>query len=330
MWERVQVIGSGGGSSELVLHRARFDALVDATDPSDRLDRFCSSTDWVLPLHRRLGSGEVLVRFAEGAALAVTRLEGLQRRSLLCGLDAAWGYARPVVGPDVSASVSLVEDLLRDQRAHCYGLLLTGVVPNGPFGARLTERLGGRIVAVAEPVGRRIAWLDDGIDGYLARRSAHFRRNARQAARRAEQAGVTFEWHDGGGQELVQRAVDVERQSWKGREGSGLADPAFARFYLDLAESLRHDGRLRAGFARHDGRDVAFIVGAVRGDHYRGLQLAYDATYAPLSLGNLLQLGQMRRLADEDISRYDLGQDMPYKTVWSDELFVTETIVLAV
>lgn len=329
--------GASGAAADLEAARARFDALVDATASVDRLDTFCSSTDWILPLHRRLGSGEVIVRFSGGdggadgdggAALAVTRVPTMQRRSLLCGLDVAWGYARPVVGPDVAAGVRLVEELLVEQRSSCYGLLLTGVVGRGPFRARLTERLGSRIMALAEPVGRRVAWLDCGFDTYLARRSRSFRRNARQAHRRAEAAGVVLEWHDEGGAELVRRAMAVERHSWKGREGSGLADPSFAAFYLDMAELLAPSGRLRAGFARLGGEDVGFILGAVRGDSYRGLQLAYAATHAELSLGNLLQLGQMDRLSAEGIVRYDLGQDMPYKVAWSDELFVTETVVL--
>lgn len=335
--------GASGSTAELERARPRFDALVDATVGVDRLDAFCSSTDWILPLHRQLGSGEVIVRFSDehagtaagdgaapsgGAALAVTRVPTMQRRSLLCGLDVAWGYARPVVGPDVVAGVRLVEELLVEQRASCYGLLLTGVVGRGPFGARLTERLGSRMMATAGPVGRRVAWLDCGFDGYLARRPRTFRRNARQAERRAEAAGVVFEWHDGGGAELVRRAMAVERHSWKGREGSGLADGSFASFYLDMADGLAPSGRLRAGFARVHDEDVGFILGAVRGDTYRGLQLAYAAPHAALSLGNLLQLGQMQRLAAEGIVRYDLGQDMAYKVAWSDELFVTETVVL--
>ncbi|MGE0731078.1 MAG: GNAT family N-acetyltransferase [Acidimicrobiia bacterium] len=310
---------------------ARFDALVDATPASDRLDHFCSSTDWIVPLHRRLGTGRVLVRLAPDgadAALAVTRLPSPHRRSLLCGLDVSWGYARPVVGPDRAAGVGLVQALLVEERSRADGLLLTGVARTSAFGAALVERLGDRIVAVAGPVGRRIAWLDGDFDAFLRRRSASFRRNVRQARRRAMAAGVCFEWFDGGGAELVQRAVAVERSSWKGREGSGLAEPSFAAFYLDMAERLAPSGRLRAGFARLDGRDVGFILGAVRGTGYRGLQLAYDAAAAPLSLGNLLQLGQLERLAAEGIERYDLGQDMPYKAAWSDEVFVTETVVL--
>lgn len=313
------------GCSTLLGQRTVFDALVDATD---RIDAFCSSTDWILPLHRRFGSGEVIVEVSDGAALAVSRLPGRDRRSLLCGLDIMWGYARPVVGPDVGEGVALVERVLAEHRRDAAGLLLTGVDPRGAFAARLTERLRHRMVASAEPVGRRIAWLDDGVEGFLARRSPSFRRNARQATRRAEEAGVRFEWMAGGGAALVQRAIGAERRSWKGRQGSGLSDPGFAAFYLDLAEQLGPSGRLRAGFASLDGEDIGYILGAVRGGSYRGLQLAYATEAHRLSVGNLLQLGQMRLLAEEGVTRYDLGQDMAYKVVWSDELFVTETVLL--
>jgi hypothetical protein len=314
------------GAADLHGLRDRFDALVDRTE---LVDQFCSSTDWVLPLHRQLGSGELIVRCEEDAALAVTRLPGRDRRSLLCGLDVMWGYARPVVGPGVGTAVGLVEQLLDQQRRASYGLLLTGSVLHSPFGARLTERLGHRIVAVTEPVGRRVAWLDGGEEAFLARRSPTFRRNARRAVRRVADAGIVVEWCDGGGPELVQRAVAVEHRSWKGRQASGLADPSFARFYVDLAAQLAPSGRMRAGFARRDGLDVGFILGAVRGRTYRGLQLAYDREVAELSLGNVLQLGQIARLAREGVTRYDLGQDMPYKASWSDELFVTKTIVVS-
>ncbi len=315
----------GAGWEALVAQRAGYDALVDATE---EIDRFCSSTDWILPLHRQLGTGSLIVQVNEGAALAVTRLPGRDRRCLLCGVDVMWGYARPVVGPDLDAGVELVERLLVDQRHDSYGLLLAGVVAHTAFAVRITDRLRMRLVSVAEPVGRRVAWLDGGMEAYLARRSPVFRRNARQAAGRAERAGVHFQWIRGGGPEVVERAIRVERASWKGRQGSGLSDPAFGRFYLDLAAGLEDTHRLRAGFAVLGRQDVGYILGAVRGDSYRGLQISYSSHFPALSLGNLLQLGQIAELVSEGIGRYDLGMDMPYKASWSDELFVTETLVL--
>ena len=115
-----------------------------------------------------------------------------------------------------------------------------------------------------------------------------------------------------------------------GRAASGPAcgDPVLADFYRRLAAGLEPGGRLRSGFARHEGRDVAYILGAVRHCTYRGLQLGYDERYAGLSLGNVLQLQQMTALAAEGVRTYDLGMDMPYKLHWADRAFTTRTLVV--
>jgi len=310
---------------ELAGVAAHFDALVSITDD---IDRFCSSTDWIAPLHRRLGAGELVVGTTADAAVALTQLPGPAGRTVLCGVDAQWGYARPVVGADVEAGIGLLTALLDARRDRVAGLALTGVARRGPFLSALRARLGHRLVGTGEPTGRRVARLDDGVEAFLARRSRSFRRNARQAARRAEGDGVVFEWVDGGGAEVVQRAVQAEAHTWKGHQGTGLAEPTFARFYLELAAGLADEGRLRAGFARHRGQDVGYILGAVRDDTYRGLQLAYAESARPWSVGNLLQLGQMERLVAEGVTRYDLGQDIAYKVAWSDELFVTDTLLI--
>ncbi len=314
-----------GDCSALLAVREHFDDLVSRTDG---IDKFCSGPDWIVPLHRTFGSGGLLVQATTGAAVALAVQPGPQGRTLLWGVDIAWGYARPVVGPDLDAGIDLLDRLLHDHRRDMLAVVLTGVDPTGAFAGRLVERLGHRLVATGEPVGRRVAELGDGVHAYLARRSRAFRRNARQAQRRAAEAGVVFEWIVGGGAEVVDRAVRAESHSWKGREGSGLADPTFAGFYRELAAGLAPTQRLRAGFARLDGHDIGFILGARRGNAYRGLQLAYAESARALSIGNLLQLGQMHRLADEGVTRYDLGQDMAYKLAWSDELFVTDTLVL--
>ncbi len=316
--------GSASDCSDLLGIRDAFDDLVDRTG---EVDRFCSSTDWIVPLHRRLGSGRVLVEVTPEAGVALTRLPGRDRRALLCGLDAQWGFACPVVGPSVEAGVELIEQHLHQHRHDCQALLLPGVTPHGALATCLVQRLGSRILSANSTLGRRVAWLDGGVGAYLDRRSARFRRNARQAANRAQLAGIRFEWLQGGGAAVVRRAIAMEQASWKGRNGSGLADPAFAGFYLDLAESLA-GGRLRAGFAVAGRQDVGYILGAVRRGRYRGLQLAYSSHFPALSLGNLLQLGQMEHLVSEGVTRYDLGMDMPYKVSWSDELFETETLVV--
>ena len=175
---------------------------------------------------------------------------------------------------------------------------------------------------------RRLATLDGDWEGYLQRRSAHFRRNLRQAERRAAAAGVEFEVVIAGGAAVIDRAVAVERNSWKGQQGSGLSEARFASFYTRIAERVTPATRFRAIFARLADVDVAYILGAVRGDRYRGFQLSYHDDLAAMSLGHLLQARQLQLLAQEGIGVYDLGMDMPYKLAWSDDALTTYTLVV--
>ena len=175
---------------------------------------------------------------------------------------------------------------------------------------------------------RRRAQLGDGLAAYLSRRSARFRRNLARAERARREAGVGIELVAGGGAEVVERCVAVERRSWKGQRGGGLAEPAMAHFYGALADRLAPSGRLRAGFARRGGRDVGYILGARRDGAYRGLQLSYAEEQAELSLGNVLQLHQMEALVDEGVGLYDLGMDMEYKRRWADDALTTVTMIV--
>jgi hypothetical protein len=314
------------GMGALQVGAAAFDDLVDR---SRDLDPFCSSTDWIMPAHHAFaGPGTPVVTGAvDEAAVAFTELD-VRGGVVLCGLDTAWGFACPVVGPDPTAGAVLVDTVLTDV-GRWDACLVTGVVGGSALQAQLVRRFGDRFVLRrGAATARRVAHLHDGVEGFLSRRSPRFRRNLRPAGRRARTAGIELELLRGGGAEVVDRAAVVERRSWKGRGGDGLADTRFASFYRTMATRLEGSGRLRAGFARLDGVDIGFILGAVRGDLYRGLQLAYHDDRAQFSVGHLLQYAQIEALTEEGITRYDLGQDMGYKTAWSDERFVTETVVV--
>lgn len=321
---------------------AGYDQLVD---DSPDLDRFCSSGDWLVPAAATWSSmGTVVVEEPGVAALALGRTRLRWGAELWCGLDPVWGFACPVVGRDTDAAAALTARCLAEDGRWAV-TLLTGVVPGSARERSLVAALGDANVLLEGPsMTRRVADLDGagtgstgtdepagttgGVDAWFGRRSATFRRNLRRAERARVAAGVDVEVVRGGGAEVVERCVALESASWKGRGGSGLRDPVLAAFYRHLAERLAPSGRLRSAFARHEGRDVAYILGAVRHCTYRGLQLSYDDRYSALSLGNVLQLRQMVALAAEGIRTYDLGMDMPYKLHWADRAFTTRTIVV--
>lgn len=304
----------------------RWDELVAS---SADVDRFCSGAAWATACHGAFnGRGPALTASAAGAAVALAGAGGGWRTRTLCGLDRMWGFACPVVGPDVAEGAALLADLLRRAEGRWDAALLPGLVPGSPREVALLHRLARRYrIAEGPAMTRRVADLSGGAGPWLTRRGAHFRRNLRRAVRAAGTAGLTSEGVSGG-VELVERAVAVDVRSWKGARGSGLAEPAMANFYRLLAAALGPAGNLRARFARLDGRDVGFILGAVTGDTYRGFQLAHDTAVADLSVGNLLQWQQIETLAEDGIARYDLGMDMPYKQAWADEGVTTRTLAV--
>ena len=51
---------------------------------------------------------------------------------------------------------------------------------------------------------------------------------------------------------------------------------------------------------------------------YRGQQFSFVDTWRSESIGNLLQLEQLRWLCEEGVPRYDMGPMMDYKRSWTE------------
>ncbi len=99
-------------------------------------------------------------------------------------------------------------------------------------------------------------------------------------------------------------------------------------FYREMNDRLGARGARRLTFARIDGEDRAYIFGGTFGDTYRGLQFSFDERFAALSLGNLCQLEEVRRLSASGIRRYDLGTEVRYKKRWGEEVVATQSLVV--
>ena len=176
---------------------------------------------------------------------------------------------------------------------------------------------------------RCVASLAGGFDAWEGRRTRSFRRNLRQALRRAEDGGVTIEIADTcAAANIIDRLHTVERRSWKGMDGSGIESPEMGALYASLVADLAHTNALRCAFARLNGRDVGFILGGVFGDTYRGLQLSFTEDVRAFSIGNVLQAHETARLCVAGVDRYDLGMDIPYKRNWGEQVVRTRTLII--
>jgi hypothetical protein len=312
--------------------------LRSAADDFDRvvldtpgIDRFCSSSAWVLSAAEAIMPERRPFAF-RGTDGWFAAAMSQHPSGLVCvePLELAWGLASPIVGAPavVDEVVALLSSTTGWQVA-----LLAGVVAGSPLAVALDHTLPATWERrLGQPTIRHVASLEGGVDGFLGRRSRDFRKALRRARRRAADRGVEIATIEPATRDaadaLFERVIDVERRSWKAEQGVGLSDHAFADFYRRMAGRLAERDRLRAVVARHDGRDVAYALGAVFGGEYRGLQFSYDAALADLSLGSLCQVEQIERLCEENVVAYDLGTDMDYKRRWAERRVETQLVVV--
>jgi hypothetical protein len=291
------------------------------------VDRFCSSTFWILPAARHF-SPRALPRIARANGNYVVLARS---SSWLHPLEATWGLCCPLVGPDPEAAVELFLGTL-EREPEWSAALATGLSESSSLWKKLGRALARRYDVDRGPTTRRyVAHLEDGLDGFLRRRPAGLRRNLERASRRAQRRGLTFEVRDREesteAEASFERILAIERRSWKGLHGVGIDREPMRSFYRDMNRRLLDRERRRLMFAQIEGEDVAYIFGGLLGDTYRGLQFSFDARLSSLSLGNLCQLEEVRRLGESGVRRYDLGAEVRYKKKWGEEVVETASLV---
>ncbi len=308
-----------------------YDAAVAA---SAYIDRFCSSSAWVLPAVRAL-MDERAPWIHRDADAWVAMMRGRHDRGFryVEPLEATWGLSSPVVGVDGAAASELLAELARATERTWDVMVLSGVLDAAPWKRPLLALLAQRYdVRMGGVTQRHVASLAGGLDGYMSRRTRNFRRSVTRAVRRVRDAGIALELvADASDPDaLYARVQDVEARSWKGHAKIGIDVGRMRDFYALMTRRLAASGRLRLLFARRDDRDVAYVLGGVLGDTYRGLQFSFDASLSELGLGNACQHEQIRLLCDEGVGRYDLGTTgIGYKTRWAEDT-EDSTVLIAV
>lgn len=296
-------------------------------------DPFCCRSEWPLSIQqtwfpkRRLHLRESASSFL---ALAERHYTGLG--ATLEPLDCLWLFGSPLLGPDAP---DLLDELIeaRASEGTFVNVVLSGVLPDPPLRDPLLRRFHSRFgIYRARTVEVCSASLEGGLDGFLGRRSALFRKRLRQATRRASERGLKFERVQprsrAEANAVFRRMLDVERTSWKGLEHNGITDAGSMRFYRALSARLAAAGAGRTIFATADERDVGFIFGGVADGIYRGQQFSYAEDWHAASIGNLLAQEQIRWLAEEGVHRYDMGPVMDYKRHWTERQVAMHVLLL--
>ena len=290
----------------------------EAVRADEHGDPFCCRTEWQLSFYEALGQGRPL--YVRNQAESVVALAGrtIDGVAALEPIDNSWMFGSPLIGPD---AVPMLAELMREFPAR--PVIISGLITNGDRVAELlttfSEQCEFYLVSNETACS---ATLEGGLDGYLSRRSAKLRRGVRSAARRAAAKGVVFERHTPGTKaecdSVFQRIIDVELRSWKGIGQCGMANEPSRTFYRAMMGRLSAARGSRVMFATHEGEDIGFILGCVGSGVYRGQQFSFVDTWRRDSIGNLLQLEQIRWLCEEGVARYDMGPLMDYKVHWTE------------
>jgi len=288
------------------------------------ISTFYSGSDWILSAHEELHEPSSLYIWKNGMSwLTLAKRNFSPFKQSLQPLEMVWSFDCPLVGSNPANSVSLLMNILGDPSLDWDILILAGVPQNSSLWFEISRQVSHFYpIEVYEGTHCMQSDLSQGEESFLSRRTSKFRTNLRRNLRRAEEEKVNFELIDSFENEnlLVQRIMDVERRSWKYKNGTSIFQlERYFRFYKSLLHRLFVNKRLRLLFARHRQCDIAYIFGGVLGSTYRGLQLSYDEKFARFGLGHLVQWSMIQHLCKEEIKTYDLGMVMDYKSHWADK-----------
>lgn len=309
----------------------QFDDLVTRTPGTDV---FCSSTQWAIPAAESMMPPRTPYIFRDDSGY-IALMKGFHPSvgTYLQPLEAAWCFSNGLISERPRELISQLAKLLREDKTGWDLVLLSGVKDGGlHFRSLVSQFAFDYHMQRGHDTQRHHADLSQGLDPYLGRRSPNFRRSLSKSRAKATRAGITMSTINlediGNLDGLYGRLLAIEDWSWKGLGGSGLTSFPMRRFYALMLPRLLEARSLRLSIARHNDRDVGYILGAKVGSTYRGLQFSYDNAYRSLGMGNLLQIFQMSQLIKEGITLYDLGSDAPYKDRWSDGTFDTTTFII--
>ncbi len=309
------------------LDRAEFEAAGAAYDravAADRtIDRFCSRSAWILSFHDAFHPrAKLCIARVDDDFVALAAVDEPGLGIVLEPLEAMWGFASPLVG---DGGADLLRRLLEPSADHFERapLLLRGLPVVRSRLEPLLRVLEARFAF--RPITHTVrfqASLEGGFDGWLARRSPRFRKNLRAARSRTRAAGVRFECMTPldplATSALYERALAIERDSWKTRSGNGVDRGPMREFYARMLPRLATAGALRVLLAARDGVDLGYLYGGVAERSFRGLQFSFREEVRDLGLGNALQAEMLERLCAEGIESYDLGSQSDYKRHWAE------------
>jgi hypothetical protein len=306
---------------------------------TNQADPFCCTPTWQLSYHEAFSpSRRLYIKEGNNGIIAFTEKVFQSGEVYLTPIEPLWLFGNPLLGDD---SIELLCEALSDFETTCKPcfpkIAISGIRPRGVLYSRLNTVFGAKFTLAHHSSGIQCAAsLAGGLDGYLSRRSGEHRHKLKIILKRSVDKNICFERvtpspaldHES----IYSRMLTVERTSWKGINQCGMTEEPAKSFYGIMLKWLIISNSARVIFAKHEDKDIGFIFGGMSADIYRGQQFSFDEQWKEYSIGNLLQLEQIKWLCETNARRYDmgplLGPRMGYKTHWTEKKFNMETWVL--
>lgn len=171
-------------------------------------------------------------------------------------------------------------------------------------------------------------------EDYLQQRNKKVRRNLDYFEKRLEKEGRVDVLTIEGGEDLerqVLAALEIEKSSWKGDQGTSIADSQQEKnFYIDLAGEMSRHGRFALYFLCLNGEKIAFDYCLKYKDRFNVLKTGYNPAYAKNSPGRVLRKKVLKKLYEEQRYRvYDLlGAQDEWKTEWTDRSAAVRQVLI--
>ena len=306
---------------------------------TDQADPFCCTPEWQLSFHQAFCPEQpLLLSCANQSILAFAEHSSAEETTILAPIEAHWLFGSPLLGP---YAVELLAEQLAGLEKHYKTtfpkIVISGIRPGSNLPQQLFKVLGNYFDFYLHSSGvQGAASLHHGLDGFLSRRSANHRRKLKKQTRKAKERDIYFEricpTSADQASQIYARMIAVELKSWKGIGKCGMAEPPAREFYHVLLQQLAKKGSGHVIFARHEEMDIGFIFGGLAGQIYRGQQFSYDQAWQEYSIGNLLQVEEVKWLCQQGARRYDLGPvsgpKMAYKKHWAELNFTMENWLL--
>jgi len=271
--------------------------------------------EFVLAAHRHLGGGNVGMlaaghdaRWTACMPVATGRWRGPLRAVR------TWRHPYTFLGTPLLAGHdpegALRELLVAAGKARSGGLVaLQWLTADGPVAAAIPGALeGSGLVDAGEMPFDRAALRRTEAGAFLDRLPARRRHELKRQRRRLEELlGAPVECSDRTGDpEAVERFLELESRSWKGRQGTGLlAHPSHAEFFREVCRGFAAIGRLQLLDLHAEGRTVAMKCNFVAAPALFMFKIAHDEELGKFSPGVQMEVENVEKFHESELEWMD-------------------------